>query len=115
MRSALGTPVEVRDAEAWKKHLVSFAEFGKRFHEEGIIFCYHNHEFEFEVEIDGQIVFDKLYETISADLLQVEMDLGWVQYAGRDTLEYIAKYAGRLPLVHLKDFVKNTEKRKSIR
>ncbi|WP_127495603.1 sugar phosphate isomerase/epimerase family protein [Paenibacillus glycanilyticus] len=103
-------PAEVRDADAWKKHLVNFAEYGKRFQEAGIVFCYHNHEFEFEVEIDGQVVFDKLYETVGADLLQVEMDLGWVQYAGRDVLEYISKYAGRLPLVHLKDFVKNTEK-----
>jgi sugar phosphate isomerase/epimerase len=45
-----------------------------------------------------------MYEQVPADLLQVEMDLGWVQYAGQQPLEYVKKYAGRLPLLHLKDF-----------
>jgi sugar phosphate isomerase/epimerase len=83
---------------------VKFEEYGKRFREAGIAFAYHNHDFEFEVEIDGQIVFDALYERIDPQYLQVEMDIGWVQYSGVDPLAYIAKYAGRLPLLHLKDF-----------
>lgn len=97
-------PAEARDTEAWRKHLVSFERIGKRFREEGITFAYHNHEFEFEVEIDGQIVFDALYERISPEYLQVEMDIGWVQYSGIDLVAYVKKYAGRLPLLHLKDF-----------
>jgi len=97
-------PVDARDTEAWRGHLVKFEEYGKRFRDAGISFAYHNHEFEFEVEIDGQIVFDALYERIDPQYLQVEMDIGWVQYSGVDPLAYIAKYAGRLPLLHLKDF-----------
>ncbi|OBZ09423.1 sugar phosphate isomerase/epimerase [Bacillus sp. FJAT-26390] len=97
-------PADARDTEAWRGHLVKFEEYGKRFREAGITFAYHNHEFEFEVEIDGQIVFDALYERIAPQYLQVEMDIGWVQYSGVDPLAYIAKYAGRLPLLHLKDF-----------
>ncbi|MBD2868058.1 sugar phosphate isomerase/epimerase family protein [Paenibacillus arenilitoris] len=97
-------PVDARDAEAWRGHMVKFEEYGKRFREEGITFAYHNHDFEFEVEIDGKIVFDALYERIDPQYLQVEMDIGWVQYSGVDPLAYIAKYAGRLPLLHLKDF-----------
>ncbi|OMF22208.1 sugar phosphate isomerase [Paenibacillus sp. FSL H8-0548] len=97
-------PADARDAAAWQNHLVKFEEYGKRFREAGITFAYHNHDFEFEVEIDGQIVFDAMYERIDAQYLQVEMDIGWVQYSGVDPLAYIAKYAGRLPLLHLKDF-----------
>lgn len=99
-------PVEARDAEAWRGHMVKFEQYGKRFRDAGIQFAYHNHEFEFEVEIDGQIVFDALYERIAPQYLQVEMDIGWVQYSGVDPLAYIKKYAGRLPLLHLKDFRK---------
>ncbi|REK74633.1 sugar phosphate isomerase/epimerase family protein [Paenibacillus paeoniae] len=97
-------PQEARDAEAWRGHLVKFEQYGKRFREEGIAFAYHNHEFEFEVELDGQVVFDALYERISPEYLQVEMDIGWVQYSGIDPVSYVKKYAGRLPLLHLKDF-----------
>lgn len=102
-------PSDQRDAEAWQGHFVKLAQFGKRFREAGISFCYHNHEFEFEVEIDGEPVFDVLYERIGAELLKVEMDIGWVQYAGKDPLAYISKYEGRLPLLHLKDYRESTE------
>lgn len=95
-----------RGADAWAKHFVNFEQYGKRFREAGIEFCYHNHDFEFQVEVDGQFVFDALYDRISPDLLKVEMDIGWVQYAGQDPLAYISKYAGRLPLLHLKDYRK---------
>lgn len=106
-------PPEARDAAAWRSHLTKFEQYGKRFREEGIVFAYHNHEFEFEVELDGQIVFDALYERISPEYLQVEMDIGWVQYSGIDPVSYIKKYAGRLPLLHLKDF-RGGEKGKQI-
>ncbi|WP_168123722.1 sugar phosphate isomerase/epimerase [Paenibacillus sp. HB172176] len=97
-------PVEARDAAAWQDNLKKFEQFGKKCAEAGILFAYHNHDFEFEVEIDGQIVFDAMYERIAPEFLQVEMDIGWVQYSGVDPLAYIRKYAGRLPLLHLKDF-----------
>jgi len=37
----------------------------------------------------------------------MEMDLGWAHHAGVDPLQYFAKYPGRFPLVHVKDFDKN--------
>ena len=47
-----------------------------------------------------------LYSTIPADLLQTEIDTCWVNVAGVNPSEYIEKYAGRCPVVHLKDFKK---------
>lgn len=99
-------PVDSRDSDAFRQHITNFEQYGKRFSEAGIQFAYHNHDFEFAVKIDGQIVFDAMYERIDPKYLQVEMDIGWVQYSGVDPLAYIAKYAGRLPLLHLKDFLK---------
>ena len=45
-----------------------------------------------------------LYRVIPADLLQTEIDTCWVNVAGEDPAAYIRKYAGRAPVVHLKDF-----------
>ena len=69
----------------------------------GITLLYHNHDFEF-VRIDGEYGLDYLYRNVSADLLQTELDSCWVKVAGEEPAEYIRKYAGRCPVVHLKDF-----------
>jgi sugar phosphate isomerase/epimerase len=90
--------------EQWRDTFRKFAELGQEAKKRGLAFAYHNHAFEFEVTVDGAFAFDALYANVPADLLQVEMDLGWVQYAGQDPAAYIRKYKGRLPLLHLKDF-----------
>ena len=72
--------------------------------EKGIILGYHNHDFEFE-KVDGKYVLDIMYEDLSADVLQTQLDTCWVNVGGENPAEYVAKYAGRTPTVHLKDFV----------
>ncbi|WP_105615514.1 sugar phosphate isomerase/epimerase family protein [Vallitalea okinawensis] len=72
--------------------------------EYGLTMLYHNHDFEFDV-VDGEYYLDTIYKTISADLLQAEIDTCWVNVAGLDPSEYIMKYKDRAPVVHLKDFV----------
>lgn len=90
----------------WRDIFKQFTEFGERLRKEGLQFAYHNHDFEFASRMDGEYIFDAMYSQVAADLLKVEMDIGWVQYSGQDPLAYIAKYKGRLPLLHLKDFRK---------
>lgn len=70
----------------------------------GLTELYHNHDFEF-IKIGDQYGLDLMYETIPADLLQTELDTCWVNVGGEDPVKYIEKYAGRAPIVHLKDFV----------
>ncbi|MBR4336369.1 MAG: sugar phosphate isomerase/epimerase, partial [Clostridia bacterium] len=78
---------------------------GKKAAENGLVLMYHNHDFEF-VKVDGKYGLDVLYDAIPADLLQTELDTCWVKVAGEDPVAYITKYAGRAPIVHLKDFYK---------
>lgn len=101
-------PEELRGVDAWRQHLVDLAEIGKACTEQGIELLYHNHDFEFSTLIDGKTVFETLYERIPAEDLKVELDIGWVQFSGIDPVAYIGKYAGRLPIVHLKDFLKQS-------
>ncbi|MBD2847241.1 sugar phosphate isomerase/epimerase [Paenibacillus sp. IB182496] len=94
------------DEATWEKTIARLSAHAAEFAKHGLKLGYHNHAFEFELKLDGEYVFDAIYSKTSPDQLVVEMDLGWVQYAGEDPLAYIAKYEGRLPLLHLKDFRK---------
>lgn len=75
----------------------------------GIQLLYHNHDFEF-VKIGEEYALDVLYSTIPEDLLKTEIDTCWVNVAGVNPAEYIEKYSGRAPVVHLKDFKKSSDK-----
>ena len=41
--------------------------------------------------------------------LAAELDLCWVKVGGADPVEYLNKYSGRCPVVHVKDFVREDE------
>lgn len=74
--------------------------------EMGIPMLYHNHDFEFIKMENGQYGLDYMYDAIPADLLQTELDTCWVNVGGENPADFIRKYAGRCPVVHLKDFYK---------
>lgn len=80
------------------------AEFGEVAKKHGITLLYHNHDFEFRKLDDGEYGIDYLYRNTPADLLQTEFDTCWVNFAGENPAEYVIKYTGRAPVVHLKDF-----------
>lgn len=69
---------------------------------QGIQLLYHNHDFEF-VRLDGEYALDMLYREIPA--LYTELDTCWVNVGGENPSDYVRKYTGRAPIVHLKDFV----------
>ena len=68
----------------------------------GIKMGYHNHNFEF-IETDGQIPYDILLNETEANLVDMELDLYWIRYAGVDPVSYFEKYPGRFSMLHIKD------------
>lgn len=102
-------PEDRSSAEDWKSLFAFLEEVGIEARKQGLVFGYHNHAFEFEDKVGDSFVFDAMYEATSPEAVQVEMDVCWVQFAGQDPLVYIPKYAGRLPLLHLKDFSKDDQ------
>ena len=81
----------------------NIAKIGELAHTKGLTLLYHNHEFEF-VDYHGKYALDDLFDSIPAELLQTEIDVCWTKMGGVDPAEYILKYTGRSPIVHLKDF-----------
>jgi sugar phosphate isomerase/epimerase len=69
---------------------------------EGIQYCYHNHAFEFAGK-EGERPWDILMERWDKNLVHLEVDLFWVSVAGLVPSDFLRRYAGRVPLVHLKD------------
>ncbi|MCI8589273.1 MAG: sugar phosphate isomerase/epimerase [Clostridiales bacterium] len=70
----------------------------------GLHLAYHNHDFEFE-KIGDDYLLDVLYQEFDPSVLQTQIDTCWVNVGGENPADYIIKYTGRAPTVHIKDFV----------
>ncbi|CQR55472.1 sugar phosphate isomerase/epimerase family protein [Paenibacillus riograndensis] len=102
-------PYLTEEQRNWEEVAVNLRKIGEQCSARGAVLSYHNHDFEFKEQFGGRTAFDGIFEEVPADLLQVEMDTCWVYYAGYDPVEYIHKYAGRLPIIHLKDMKKRED------
>ncbi|TDQ41635.1 sugar phosphate isomerase/epimerase family protein [Aureibacillus halotolerans] len=69
----------------------------------GYRISYHNHDFEFKTEIDGKNGLEYLLDPVPGNDVLAEIDVYWVKKAGYDPLAFIAPYAQRMPIIHLKD------------
>ncbi|WP_258881687.1 sugar phosphate isomerase/epimerase [Paenibacillus sp. sptzw28] len=76
---------------------------GRQVSAAGMKYGYHNHDFEFK-PVNGKPAIDLLLERVPAQYLFAEFDLGWVHMGGQKPVDYVNRYAGRVPLAHFKDF-----------
>ncbi len=97
------TPEYRPDTDLFPEVVKNVAMLGGVAKKLGMTLLYHNHDFEF-MKLDGKYALDVLYENVPADLLQTELDMCWVNVGGEKPDEYLLKYTGRSPVVHLKDF-----------
>ena len=75
---------------------------GEQAKKAGLIFGYHNHATEFDVK-DGVVAYDYFTSQIDADILKLELDLGWVFKAGKNPVDIFKQNKGRIPMLHVKD------------
>lgn len=92
------------DPEQFKKTVAKIGEIGEKVHAAGFQLLYHNHDFEFVTLEDGTVGYDYIFSSNDRVKLQNEPDVCWVSYAGFNPAEVLAKYAGNIPVVHLKDY-----------
>lgn len=76
-------------------------EIAARLKEEGIDLYYHNHHVEFR-RYNGQYLLDIIKDNTKN--LGFELDIHWIHRGGENPVEFIKKYAGRIRLLHLKDY-----------
>lgn len=75
---------------------------GKKFHDLGLGFAYHNHHMEF-AEIDGKTILETIMENSDPEYVKLELDLGWVAVADKKPLEVLKQYEKRVIGCHMKD------------
>jgi sugar phosphate isomerase/epimerase len=69
----------------------------------GIGFGYHNHDVEL-VQVEGVVPLDYLMSRTDPDLVKMELDLGWLAFAGANPADYVRRYSGRVIACHMKDY-----------
>ena len=79
-------------------------EIGAKFKNEGIKFGYHNHNCEF-AKYTNKTFLQELYERTNPENLYAELDVHWVTRGGGSPVKWIYYLAGRMPVIHFKDFV----------
>ena len=76
-------------------------DYAAQLKEHGIDLYYHNHHFEF-CRHGGKYLMDIIKE--NTKYLGFELDIHWIHRGGVDPIKFINQYAGRIRLLHLKDY-----------
>ena len=93
----------------YKKFLETYIPIANAIAENGKYFMYHNHAHEF-IKIGEKTIIEKMSEDIPADKMGFTLDTFWIQAGGGDPAEYIEKFSGRVPCIHLKDYAYESDK-----
>lgn len=75
----------------------------------GLRLAYHNHDFEF-ADLGGTTGYDMFLSGLDKNLVDFEMDLYWVVFAGKDPLKMFKENPGRFVMWHVKDMDKTDRK-----
>jgi sugar phosphate isomerase/epimerase len=93
--------------DVYKDLAARLAKAGEACRKAGLGLAYHPHAFEYEM-IDGVRPIELLLKETPKEALGLELDTFWSSIAGVDPVKMVQTYAGRVPLVHLKDKAKGT-------
>lgn len=89
------------DRAGWEAFATRLCAAGKPLQDAGLVFGWHNHEFELVDLGDGVTPLDVIAGA-SPDL-KLELDLGWVVRAGLDAVDVIRTYGSQIHTAHIKD------------
>ena len=92
---------------SYQKMVADWNKVGEIMKDHGIMFGYHNHNFEFD-NVEGKIpYFDVFMTELDKNLVTMELDIFWTKKAGQNPIEIIKRYPGWFELFHLKDMYTN--------
>jgi sugar phosphate isomerase/epimerase len=80
-------------------------DIGAKAKQAGLQYAYHNHNFEFRNQGNGQTGYDLLLQKTDPELVKFELDCGWMVAAGYSPVNYFRKYPNRYRMIHVKDFL----------
>ncbi len=77
-------------------------ELQARAAERGLLFGYHNHQWEFANRVAGRPVYELFVERLTADVI-LEVDTFWSTVGGVDTPALLRSLSSRVRFLHIKD------------
>lgn len=95
-----------KNMDDFKRYMDVFNKSGELCRKSGMKFGYHNHNFEFNTQLDGRRLYDLILENTDPDLVIQQMDIGNMYGAGGRPLDLIKQYPGRFASMHVKDEIK---------
>lgn len=102
-------PGDMQNEAGYRQLKTELNELASRLREKGLRVSYHNHAFEFETKLDGKDALSFLLEPAADNGILAELDVYWLRKGGHDPVEFFAPYAGRMPIVHMKDMTDDEE------
>lgn len=97
------------DAAGWFAFGQRLEKAGKPFVDAGLLFGWHNHDFEFATLPDGSTPQEQIFA--GGPSLTWEADLAWVVRGKADPLAWVESYGKRITAVHVKDIAPAGEKK----
>lgn len=85
----------------WNAFGKRLAEAGKPILDAGLKYGWHNHDFEFTETPDGCLPIEEI--AAASDDIGLELDLAWITVAGKDPIDWLKRYEGRVIAAHVKD------------
>ncbi|MDP6039504.1 MAG: sugar phosphate isomerase/epimerase [Candidatus Latescibacteria bacterium] len=100
-----GLPQSYREdgEEGYIRFAKEASEVGRKLADAGLTFAYHNHNFEFQ-KFGNRTALEIILQESDSKVVQLEIDVYWVQAGGADPAAWIQKAKTRIDLVHVKDF-----------
>lgn len=95
-----------KNLDGLKRFLQVFNKSGELCKTYGMKFGYHNHDFEFNTQVEGQRLYDVILKETDSSLVIQQMDMGNMYSAGGRPLELLKQYPGRFKSFHVKDEIK---------
>lgn len=85
-----------------------FNKSGELCNQSGMKFGYHNHDFEFSQQLNGQSVYDIMLNNTDPKLVMQQLDIGNLYNGGAKAIDIVQKFPGRFQSMHVKDEIETT-------
>ncbi len=91
-----------KSAEGYRTSCKLFNQVGARLRDEGLVFNYHNHAWEFE-DLGGVNGMQIISQETDPALVKFNIDVYWVTFGGEDPVAFIQQHRDRAGYFHFKD------------
>ncbi|MGD0830407.1 MAG: sugar phosphate isomerase/epimerase [Terracidiphilus sp.] len=100
-----GAPLASLTLDDFKRTADLANQIGAKAKQAGLQYAYHNHNFEFRDQGNGQTGYDLLLKETDPELVKFELDCGWMVAAGFSPVNYFQNNPNRYRMIHVKDFL----------